>query len=139
MPKYQIEIVHTSGHTIEAEDHDHALEIAAELSDDIKSRKYFMFGEWRAREIKADKPSQLLPQNPYGHTERLIPNEHPIFMGVDLAAPDKSDYSAQVPAEYLGGGGDFGGSGASSSYSSDSSSSDSSCSSDSSGSSSSGE
>lgn len=52
MPKYQIEIVHTSGHTIEAEDHDHALEIAAELSDDIKSRKYFMFGEWRATEIK---------------------------------------------------------------------------------------
>ncbi len=137
MPKYQIEIVHTSGHTIEAEDHDHALEIAAELSDDIKSRKYFMFGEWRATEIKADKPSQLLPQNPYGHTERLIPNEQPIFMGVDLAAPDKSDYSADVPAEYLGGGGDFGGGGASSSYSSDSSSTYSS--SDSSGASSSGE
>lgn len=88
--------------------------------------------------------AELLPQNPYGDTERLIPNDQPIFMGVDLAAPDKSDYSADVPAEYLGSGGDFGGGGASSSYSSDSSSTysssdSSSCSSDSSGASSSGD
>ena len=87
--------------------------------------------------------AELLPQNPYGDTERLIPNDQPMFMGIDLAAPDKSDYSAQIPTEYLGSGGDFGGGGASSSYSSDSgstySSSDSSCSSGSSGSSSSGD
>lgn len=82
--------------------------------------------------ISLAEPVQLLPQNPYGETERLVPNNQPDFIGIDLAAPGKSDYSAPVPPEYLGGGGDFGGGGASSSYSSHSSSDSSSSSSDSS-------
>lgn len=86
--------------------------------------------------------TELLPHDPYNQTERLIPNDQPVFMGVDLAAPGQRDYSIPAPSDYLGGGGDFGGGGASSSYSSDSSSNysssdSSSSSSDSSGSSSS--
>lgn len=55
MPKFEIEITHVSGLTrvVEAEDHDHAMEIAVSLSDESKPHyKYHLESERKAKEIK---------------------------------------------------------------------------------------
>ncbi len=55
MPKYLVEITHVSGaeHTIEADDYDHAMEIASNLSDESKpDHKLHIESSWKAVEIK---------------------------------------------------------------------------------------
>jgi len=54
MKKFKVEITHVSGvdHVIEAEDYDHAMEIASELSSDSKpDRKFHIETNWKAEEL----------------------------------------------------------------------------------------
>lgn len=55
MPKFVVEITHASGteHTIEADDYDHAMEIASNLSDESKPHhKFHIESSWTAKEVK---------------------------------------------------------------------------------------
>lgn len=55
MPKFKVEITHVSGaeHIIEADDRDHAMEIASNLSDESKPHhKFHLESNWSAEEIK---------------------------------------------------------------------------------------
>ena len=55
MLKFLVEITHISGteHTIEADDYDHAMEIASNLSDESKPHhKVHIESSWKAVEIK---------------------------------------------------------------------------------------
>ena len=54
MPKFKVEITHVSGteRIIEADDRDHAMEIASNLSDESKpDRKFHLESSWTAEEI----------------------------------------------------------------------------------------